>query len=353
MAKSRSPRTASEHAGTHEEPELTDPVRLCDSKGRLLPASVGWSRRPLHTCNLSGHWPRKKKWNYWCVATDKHLFSVTLSDIDYVGVAFAYFLEYATSRFIEQTVLVSLGRGCVLPETPDGDVAFRHKALDLSFTQGGEATRIRVDSPAFGGTTLSADLLVERPKGHETLNVVIPWSRRRFQFTSKQNCLPVTGTVSLGDRTFAFQPGEAFACLDFGRGVWRYATFWNWGSCSGTQNGRSVGLNLGGGWTDGTGMTENAICLDGRISKVSEQLSFSYDQSDLLRPWAIRTRSSDRIDLRFTPFYERIARTNLLVVRSEVHQLFGRYSGAVVADNGERIDLDGMLGWVESHKARW
>ena len=168
-------------AGLHPERELTEPVPLCDSKGRLLQTSVGWSRHPLHTCNLSGHWPRKKRWNFWGITNDTCCFSVLLADMDYTGLAKAYFLEYETKRFIEQTVTLPLGRGCDLPETANRDVVFESKAMSLSFLDEQGDTRVRVQSPAFGGTTLSAELLVERPKGHETINVVIPWSAARVQ----------------------------------------------------------------------------------------------------------------------------------------------------------------------------
>jgi hypothetical protein len=346
-------RTGSAQRGAYEEVELADAVQLCDPRGRLLPASVGWSRHPLHTCNLRGHWPRKKRWNYWCVSSDKCLFSITLANIDYVGLAFAYFLEYETKRFIEQTVMVPLGRGCFLPDTVGGDVSFEHRAMNLSFAEDQGCTRLRVDSPAFGGTTLSAELRVEHPKDHETLNVVIPWSEDRFNFTSKQNCLPAAGTVSIGEETFDFAPGSAFACLDYGRGIWRYSTSWNWASFSGTQNGRSIGLNLGGTWTDGTGLTENGICVDGRISKVGEDARFVYDRSDFMKPWALKTQPSERVDLQFIPFFERVAKTNLLIVKSEVRQLIGRFSGTVIPDDGAALRVEGMVGWVEWHEARW
>jgi hypothetical protein len=339
--------------GAYEEVELTDAVQLCDPRGNLLPASVGWSRHPLHTCNLKGHWPRKKRWNYWCATGENYLFSITLANIDYVGLAFAYFLEYETKRFIEQTVMVPLGRGCYLPDTVSGDISFENKAMNLSFTEDQGCTRLRVDSPDFGGTRLSAELRVEHPKDHETLNVVIPWSKDRFNFTSKQNCLPTTGTVSIGDETFDFAPGSALACLDYGRGIWRYSTAWNWGSFSGKQDGRTIGVNLGGTWTDGTGLNENGICVDGRLSKLHEDMSFVYDRSDFMKPWAMRTQSSERIDLQFTPFFERIAKTDLLIVKSAVRQVIGRYSGTVVPDDGAAVGLDGMVGWVEWHEARW
>ena len=336
-----------------EEKEIAEAVNLCDAGGRLLPEAVGWSRRPLHSCNLSGHPLRKKRWNYWAVTSDRYLFSVTLAGVDYMGMAFAYFLDFETLRFVEKTVTVPFGRGCELPDTVRADVAFGHRGMSLRFAEEGDETAIHVESPAFGGAALSADFLVERPAGHETLNVVIPWSADRFHFTSKQNCLPASGAVSLGADVFEFAPGSAFACLDYGRGVWRYTTSWNWGSLSGTQGGRTIGLNLGGSWTDGTGMTENAILIDGRISKVHADVRFLFDRSDLMKPWRVSTEGSEQVDLRFEPFFERVAKTNLLLLKSEVHQMYGRYSGTVVPDDGAPVQIDSLLGWVEQHDARW
>ncbi|MEW6106135.1 MAG: DUF2804 domain-containing protein [Bacillota bacterium] len=346
-------RRGSTKGQVYVEAEITGPTLLCDSRGRLRRESVGWSRHPLHTCNIKGRWPRRKRWNYWCVADDERLFSVTLSNVDYVGLAFAYLLEFETRRFIEHTVMVPFGRGFVLPETVNGDARLKHRSMNVSFDQQHGGTHIRVDSPNFGGVRLSADFLVERPEGHETLNVVIPWSDSRFQFTSKQNCLPTAGTVTLGDATFAFERGRAFACLDYGRGVWPYASAWNWASCSGAQDGRTIGFNLGGGWTNGTGMTENAVLVDGRISKIHEDVSFTFDRADFMRPWTIRTEVSGRVNLTFRPFFERVARTNLVVVGSEMHQLIGRFSGTVITDDGEVVSVKDLVGWAEEHVARW
>ena len=50
-------------------------------------SQVGWSRTPLHRCNLSAHPLRKKRWDYWCVTSATHLLSLTYTDLDYVGLA--------------------------------------------------------------------------------------------------------------------------------------------------------------------------------------------------------------------------------------------------------------------------
>ena len=131
---------------------------------------------------------------------------------------------------------------------------------------------------------------MERPIGHETLNVVIPWSDIQFQYTSKQNTLPAVGYVQLDNERLEFA-SPAFGCLDYGRGVWPEHTVWNWGSASGVQGGRTVGLNLGGQWTDGTGMTENGICIDGRLTKISEDVVFEYDRAAMMKPMACAHRS--------------------------------------------------------------
>jgi hypothetical protein len=351
-SKTSAPATPTRRGAQHER-ELTAPVDLCDARGNLNPASVGWSRQPLHHCNVSGHTPRKKRWNYWCLNTDKLLFSATIADVDHYVLAFVYLFDLETRRLVERTAILPPG-AIDLPPHVRADAVFEQGGRRVAFTEEKRGTRIAVTWPDFDGAPLAVDLLVERAPAHETMNVVIPWSRERFQFTSKQNCLPVTGTIMLGtEKVQLARKDHAYACLDFGRGVWKYRTAWNWGSASAMlPDGRALGLQLGAKWTDGTGMTENAIFLDGRISKLSEDIPFVYDEHDFMKPWRIKAKSK-RVDLRFTPFHERVAKAKTGILSSEVHQLFGYYDGTVTPDSGECIAVEQVFGWIEEHKARW
>lgn len=125
-------------------------------------------------------------------------------------------------------------------------VAFKMLGLKVSFIEEKGYTLITVAS-----LQLKAELKVFMPVGYQTLNVVVPWSKRRFQFTSKQTCLPVEGWVKTGDKVYNFNPSSSFGSLDFGRGIWLYRTTWNWANASGIENSHMIGLNLGGLWTDG------------------------------------------------------------------------------------------------------
>ena len=343
--------------------ELTTPAELCGPEG-LNPAAVGWSRRPLHGCNLAtSSWLRTKRWNYWAMTTESHLFSVTVSDIGYAGLAFLYLADFDAGTVDEETVLVPLARGFDLPDTVDEDVRFERKGLSISMLHSndseGHCVTHSVDMPDFKGRGLRADFVVRYPADHETLNVVVPWDERRFQFTAKHNTLPVVGSVRVGntsasgEQEIRFEGPQAFACLDYGRGVWPYRCTWNWGAGSGRHGDQTIGLNLGGKWTDGTGATENALCIDGTLTKIDEDLFWEYDTHDWIKPWKVHTADARAIDLEFTPTLERAAVTNAWIIRSEVHQMFGHWSG-VVRDGADRaVEIERLVGWAEDHRAAW
>jgi len=338
----------------YHEPELTQPVELCDQHGNLNPDAIGWSRQPLHLCNLQGHWPRKKRWNYWAIVSSTHLFSVTLSNIDYLGLPFIYLLDFETKTFVEKTLLKPFGSGCHLPPEASGDVFFEDSAMSIAMVNTNDGTQLTISCPDFNGKPLQAEFLVKKPAGHETLNVVIPWSHKRFQFTSKQNTLPTEGTLTWGEQKFQFGLEDTFACLDLGRGIWPFSSFWNWSSFSTRRpDGKLVGINLGAGWTDGTGMNENALCVDGKLTKISEDINFIYDKDNFMAPWRLKTTGTDRVDLEFEPFFERVAKTDALVLGSEVHQMIGTFKGKLIPDSGEELEIENAIGWAEDHQARW
>ena len=337
---------------TPKEREITTPVLLCDGQGRLNPEARGWSRQPLHTCNLSGSWPRKKKWNYWNITAEDFSFCIALAHVDYIGLAFGYFLEYESRRLLEKTIATPLGLGCAMPETVNADVAYHGAGMPFSLMHESGGLRVRGRARRFGGVSMEADFFIHFPPGHETMNVVVPWNDRQFQFNSKQNSLPVEGRVCLDGRAYDFDPQTSFACLDFGRGIWPYKVQWNWSSVCGRQGDDVIAVNSGAGWTHGTGATENSLCLNGHVTKISEEIVFEYDRSDFMKPWRLHTAHTDTVDLIMTPFFDKHSKTSLGVLRTEVHQCFSRFRGTVRAD-GRTLEIGNLVGWAEEHIGRW
>lgn len=339
-------------AETPSEREIVESVDLCRSDGSLNPDAVGWSRHPLHDCRLPGSWGRRKRWDYWCVTTPECVLAMTYADVDYLGVADVWFLDRSSSSVVNRSGAVPLGFGFSQPDTVAGrSINFSQFGFDMAIIEEEGGTRL-LSSFKSGSQDFECDVLVSRPSGHESLSVVIPWSERRFQYTTKENTLPAKGEVTIGSTTYQVAD-DSWGCLDFGRGKWPYSTTWNWGSASGRQAGRSVGLQLGGKWTDGTGMTENALCIDGRLSKITERLDWEYETTAWTEPWRIATENSQEVDLVFTPDYEKSSRLELGLVSAEAHQCFGLYNGSVLSNDGELIEITDLFGWAEEARWRW
>ena len=341
---------------THEN-ELTTPTDECLPDGRLNPAARGWSRRPLLRSNLRGPWGRVKRWEYWCVTGEDRAVAITYADVDYIGLAGLWCCDLRSGFEVEKTAIVPGSRGIDLSDRVDtGGGRYEGQGVRVEIHELTDRTELRAGFLDRSAGRVEVAIDVARPPGHETLNVLIPWSDRRFQFTSKQNTRPATGTAVIGDRVWEFGDGS-YGTLDHGRGVWPYSTRWNWGSGSGTSAGHTIGLQLGGRWTVGTGYTENGLCIDGRLTKIGDELEWQYDWAAPLRPWRV-TSPGGELDLTLEPFHDRHRATRAVIASTEVHQVFGHWSGTVRPDSpdgstGEAIAISGILGWAEESRSRW
>lgn len=341
--------------------EITREGPLLDDQGNL--AQVGWSRNPLLDCNLEKakfyrlkllQRFRIKRWDYYAVFTPQRFFSATIADLGYAGNIFVYTINFDTLELHEEGIVVPLGKNIILPRnSADRRSFYGNKDLSLEFIFEDQTRRLQVSWPGFHDQRgIVADISLKHPAGQESMNIVIPIGEKRFYYNTKINCLPATGTIHYGDQQEVLSPGSSLGSLDWGRGVWEYSSFWQWASASGfLADGRTLGLNLGGGFGDTSQATENAFILDGVLHKI-DQVNIDYDPEDYLRIWHFEDNQG-RLSLDFEPMKERVATTRLGIIDSEVHQIFGRYQGYVITDAGSRVEVEGLIGFAEDHKARW
>lgn len=334
------------------ERELTAPVSLTLPNGRVNPDAIGWARQPIvDTARIGRGRGRNKRWEYWNVTTPTHILALTVSSIDYAAVHEVWVFDRATERAWGKSATVIPARDVELASTlvaEDGiEAGARARAKDLEIDIVGEpgGTRLRARIP-----DASFDVFAALPEGHERLAVVVPWSNRRFQYTVKDVARPAVGSVTLAGVTHDVPVGESWAVLDHGRGRWPYDIRWNWGAGSGISGGRTIGIQVGGRWTEGTGSTENAFFVDGRLHKISQELTWDYDLADWRRPWRV---AGGGLEASFTPFFDKVTRTNLGVISSRTDQCFGHWSGSFAVPGGEVVAFDGIVGWAEEVHNRW
>jgi hypothetical protein len=341
--------------------EISQPGKLLNPDGSI--SMAGWSRQPLLDCNLEKvnfytfkpfQQFRVKRWDYYAVFTPKIFFSATIADLGYAGNVFVYVVDLATGAYHEEGLVIPLGTGVVLPRnSTQGNAHFGNQQAKLDFVLDGQVRKISVSWPGFEkGKGIEAEISLECPAEHESMTIVIPIGAKRFYYNRKINCLPASGQIRYGGGLEIVSPETSLGSLDWGRGVWEYSSFWNWASSSAfLPDGRTIGLNLGMGFGDTSAATENAIILDGKIHKL-EQVTFRYDPANYMKPWEFKDNQG-RLELEFVPFTERIATTNLAIIQSEVHQMFGRYHGRLELDDGTRLEVKDLIGFAEEHHAKW
>ena len=305
-------------------PEL---LSLCLPDGRLNPAARGWSPSPHLRCELPRSlWGRRKRWQHYSLYDDRSFVTVTVADVDLASVGALFYLDLASGRRIARTRVAPL-RSTELPDrVGGGNVRFEQLGLAISLIEDPEGTQICARSPG-----LSVDARLGLPPGYDSLNVVVPRDESSYLYSAKHAGRPARGEIVARGRRVAL---DGQGALDFARGVWPLRTAWSWGSGAGG----GVAFNLGAGWTDGTGINENALWVGGRMHKIEDDVEFGADE----------TVRGPGIDLRFTPLQARRLGADLGALAIKLDLRIGRWRGRI-----RDTLIPDLLGWSERVISRW
>lgn len=341
--------------------EITTPDVLLDERGNLK--RRGFARRPLLQYNPEKigvsrlslvNRLRLKEWDFYGITAPDWYLGTAVSHAGYTGVVFVYFLDFRQQTAADGLAVTPFGRGCRLPRSSEtGDVFFRSRGVQVSYRHAPGRRLLDMSwAKLTTGEPLRVEVTLRQPDDLESIVMATPIGRKGFYHNEKIAGLEVEGELRLGPRTIAVKPGGAWGTMDWGRGVWAYRTFWNWASAAGVlPDGRRLGLNLGCGFGDLSAATENCFFLNGRLHKLG-WVDIAYNPGDYRRPWRF-TDDAGRLDLTLEPFYDRPNHFELGVIGTHSHQMLGRYSGTLIADDGEIIAVRDLFGWAEENRARW
>ena len=71
-----------------------------------------------------------------------------------------------------------------------------------------------------------------------------------------------------------------------------------------------------------------------------------------MSPWTF-TSDDGRFEMDFVPIIDRAAKTDIKIICSDLHQVFGRYSGKAVLDDGTVLEINNMIGFAEKVYNKW
>jgi len=273
-------------------------------------------------------------------------FGVAIADVRYAGTGFAYVQDRQTAARTQCSVTRPLGMGFDFVQTPETGTS-RLASGPLKVEMTGEPGRRRLKAV---GKNIDIDAIFEEDD-MAPLRICTKAGATGWVYARKTAGHRVHGTLKWDGRTLDLATARVLGHHDWSAGYMRRETFWNWGCLAGhTQDGRVVGMNVSCGVNE-TSFQENCFWVDGRLHRLPP-VHFHYTLDDLHKPWRL-TDEAGRVVLDFTSEGAHGERIQGGVVASNFTQLLGRYSGHLIADDGEHIELEELPGYAEWHYAKW
>lgn len=339
--------------------EIVEKGRLLNWFGNLL--EVGYSKsmlRDYYREDIKAPKYRIKEWDYYLIYNDDYGVALTVADNGYMGMLSASVLRFAnkTEKTTSQMTFMPLGKFNMPRSSREGDVLFKNDKVVASFkhVKGGREIEFSMLDFEDGKKLEVKFTLSDEPK--ESIVVHTPFKKKKhFYYNQKIIGFNASGYAKVGDETIKFNKKNTEALLDWGRGVWTYKNTWYWGAASTILGGKKIGFNIGYGFGNTEKASENIILYDGKVNKLDEiyiEIPKIKNKEDFMSPWKI-TSNDGRFEMNFTPVLNRKAFINALVLCSNQNQVFGKFTGYMILDDGKKIFVEDMFGFVEKVFNKW
>lgn len=340
--------------------EITKTGDLLDQMGNLT--EPGFSRKMLSRYDrkmVKGGWMRLKEWDYYLISNGHIAVALTIADNSYMGLDSISFLwlDEAKEKTVSKMQFFTRGKKNLPSTSATGDVKSKGKGYEISFIQKDGKRILDFFMNDFMEHSSIRGKLTLSDEPEESMVIATPFSKNgHFYYNQKINCMRASGAVWVDGEQYNFEPKDSFGVLDWGRGVWTYNNTWYWGSGSGLVDGESFGFNIGYGFGDTKAASENVLFYKGKVHKLS-QVTFHIPKDEngaeeYEKPWKF-TSDDGRFEMDFVPMLDRKAHMNLGILASDQHQVFGKFTGVAVLDDGQKINLTDFFGFAEKVKNKW
>ena len=336
--------------------EITDSTNLFNQDGSLV--QRGWARKPILNYNkekIGKGWSRVKEWDHFSVLNKDFGFQLTMGDIGYLTQMSYVWLDFKEKMRDGNSLMKFFTKSKLLPlnSMEDSEIEFPTKKFKATISREKNTRVLTIDDPSFQEKGIKGRVVLkDDPKADNTV-VVTGYKEdpKLFYYNHKINYMPAEGSLTIGDKSYSFEPETSYGLMDWGRGIWPYKTHWLWGSACGLVEGVPIAFNIGYGFGDLSTHTENIVFYNGKAHKIDE-VEFHHEDRDPTKPWKF-TSNDDRFNMTLDPIIPHREKLNFGLIYLNSSLLHGLYSGEVVLDNGEKIKIENMLGHAEDIYWRW
>ena len=93
------------------------------------------------------------------------------------------------------------------------------------------------------------------------------------------------------------------------------------------------------------------IFYDGKAHKIDD-VTFNIPEDDYLKPWTF-TSSDGRFEMDFQPILDRNSYTDMKLIISDQHQVFGKMNGIAILDDGTCLEVKDLLCFAEKVRNKY
>lgn len=343
-----------------EQHEITSRHPLLDENGHLIEAGyaksliLDYDRKKIKANGL-----RIKEWDYYLITNKDFAVALTIADNSYMGLDSISLLNFKEGweHTNSPMSLLTLGKVGLPSSSKEGDVKHGNKNYEISYKNKGDRRILEFHMDNFfDHKPIKGHIELICPKT-DSMVIATPFKDKpkAFYYNQKINCMPASGKVEFDGVIYEFKPNESMAVLDWGRGVWTYKNTWYWGSLSTYVDGIPFGFNIGYGFGDTSKASENVLFYNNiahKLSRVTFNIPLKDGKDDYLSPWTF-TSDDGRFELSFKPIMDRASCTNVGIICSDQHQVFGLFTGDVILDDGKKLHIEDCLGFAEKVMNKW
>ena len=341
--------------------QIKEKCKLLNENGELT--------NPGYSTSLIQEYSRKdikakkfkiKEWDYYLIYNNDYAIALTIDDNSYMGMISASLINFKEAKEKTTSIIYPFTNGKTnMPSTSKiGDIKVSKKQAKIEFINDGKARILKLDMNKFDkNKSLKLEfILTEEPTDSMVIATPFKENKKAFYYNQKIIGMKAEGYVIYGDEKIEFSKENTLGLLDWGRGVWTYKNTWYWGAGHGYIDNKLVGFNIGYGFGDTTNASENMIFVNGVAHKL-DQVTFNIPKNnkgkdDYLKPWTF-TSNDSRFEMNFIPIIDRKSKTDIGIICSDQHQVFGKFNGIITLNNGDKIILKDFLGFAEKVYNKW
>ena len=340
--------------------EIKTAHKLLDENGHLIEA--GYAKSLILDYDrkaIKANPTRIKEWDYYLVYNDDFAIALTIDDNSYMALDSISLIDFKNKWEITNSPMkfFTMGKRNLPSTSVKGDIEVIEDGYFLRFINNGKQRLLSFKMDNFkDGKPIEGTISLEC-NDLESMVIATPFKEKKthFYYNQKINCMMAKGVINFDGKNYIFEPNNSCGTLDWGRGVWTYKNTWYWGSSSGRVDGHLFGFNIGYGFGDTSKASENMLFYDGKAHKLS-QVKFNIPtkdgKDDYMSDWTF-TSDDGRFEMDFEPIIDRKANTDFIVLGSNQHQVFGKFSGTAILDDGTKIELKDFLGFAEKVMNKW